>query len=78
MISSSPLLALPFRCPVSSPLLAFVTFLNIASGRSFCFHSFSSVSAKADIRKRIPMTGYLLVLHLLPDLFLLSPSLVSQ
>ncbi len=52
MIRSSPLFALPFRCPVSCLLLAFVTFLNIASGRLLCFHSFSSVSAKVDIRKR--------------------------
>jgi hypothetical protein len=49
---SSHLFALPFRYPVICPLLAFVTFLNIASGRPLYFHSFSCVSAKADIRKR--------------------------
>ncbi len=52
MIRSSALFALLFRCHVSCPLLVFVTFLNVASGRPHCFHSFSSVSAKADIRKR--------------------------
>ncbi len=52
MISSSALFAPLFRCPVSYPLLAFATFLKVASGRPLCFHSFSSVSAKVDIRNR--------------------------
>jgi hypothetical protein len=52
MIRSSPLHVLPFICPVSYPSLMFVTFLKIASGGLLSWHSFSNVSAKADIRQR--------------------------
>ncbi len=48
MIRSSALFALFFRCPVSCPLLAFVTFLNVASGRPLSLDSFFSVSANRD------------------------------
>ena len=47
-----PLRILSLVCPVSCPSFMFVMFLSVGWGRLLDCHSFSSVSAKADIRKR--------------------------